>query len=1155
MKTIRLVRVLSVFVCVVSLAVGVGATGATPKSAGKSGKPRPSAQADLVNGLKEGFMSGPGRLAHMSLDGRLDKIVQRAKSKSGGRSVQGGYVDPGEDEEGPAGGQAETAIAVDVTGQKLVAGTNDSNGFNLVPYRLSGYSYSTDGGATFTYGNQLPITTGTSTAYSSTGAATTLPQIYGDPDVKYVPGGAGCQFIYASIGVVPTLNNYSTPTAVPAQSMVIHRSIDCGQTWTGPFEVTAATNPHGAFSPTGTHYGQPVDAADKEFIDVDPDTGRVVISWTNFTSSTYAASGTEIRTAYCDNIMSATPPTWSAGVVIDPGDAFSASGSMPRFAGNGSSNVYVVYNRYSGTGTTYGGWPYQNEYFSRSTDNGVTWAAPIALRASDFFPIDQIPGNDRVHQFPGMAVDTTSGPYSGYVYVAYADNTNRDGADVAFQRSTDGGLTFSAFRLLNSRPGSDRAQWFPYVAVDQTTGRVNVIYYDQGIAASGDMTELTWIYSDDGGSTWSKPSPMNPRPFRGGFGNDTGQPNLGDYNGVVARGGNAWGVWGGTPPLVLFQDGLPAGSMTVPDLYYAKTTAALPALNLGTVIATDTTGNNNGYIDPGEQIHLKLPLVNYVTNAGIGTTTYTGVSGTLTTSTANVSIYPGAGTQSYANVASGATMTNATDFVIVLGTAFTAGSKIDLSLAVTTAQGSKTFPFTLDTGTPTPTLQLSDNLASVTPPALPAGWTAVHQGGNTNLWVTSTLVGPGATGFYHANTTNQTNWERLFSPNFSVPAGAQNVTLDFDIVTKTEDDPDFNVLTYDGVTLRIYDVAGGRSVLAEAFADKLTYGSGYHFPKHNYRYTSNSYFQDMSLWGGDSGGVKHVHMSLPGMAGLQAQLRFDFTQDTGDCTGPGVMSLPCGVWIGNLSVNSVTYAAAPIVQADVSVTANAPSTTTPTTGSNVTYVFPVTNIGTSAATSVVFTDTLPANLTRVSCAATGGGVCGGSGNNVQVTFASLASGATANVTIVATVNCNVADGTVIANGASITSAVTDPNPLNNTVSAANITAANPAPVFTPNPPPDVHAPIVGSSGAVLYTLPSVSDNCPGTVVNCLPVSGSVFPAGVTVVNCTAVDAAGRTTLASFNVNADSTLVTIPTLSTWGLMGLGGILALAGLLLLRHLGTR
>jgi hypothetical protein len=99
--------------------------------------------------------------------------------------------------------------------------------------------------------------------------ATRLPQIFGDPDVKYI---GQCVFVYSSI----MIKKFTDTTAV--QTMSLHRSTDCGKTWQGPFEITAATNPNGI-----VEEDEPADAADKEFMDVDPDTGRLIISWSNFT--------------------------------------------------------------------------------------------------------------------------------------------------------------------------------------------------------------------------------------------------------------------------------------------------------------------------------------------------------------------------------------------------------------------------------------------------------------------------------------------------------------------------------------------------------------------------------------------------------------------------------------------------------------------------------------------------------------------------------------------------------------------------------------------------------------------------------------------------------------------------------------------------------
>ena len=795
--------------------------------------------------------------------------------------------------EGPNATQSETALAIDPTGMHVVIGFNDFRGFNVSPASVSGYAYSDDGGLTFTDGGQLPGVVG--------------GQVSGDPDIKYVPGGTGCQFIYASILVNPA----------GKQTMSLHRSTDCGHTWQGPFEILPATTP----VTTG-------DAADKEFIDVDPETGRVAMSWTNFSTKR------EIRVTYSDNVMTATPPTWSTGQIINTaslGNSFD-SGSMPRFAGNGSSDLYVTWGRSSATlGTPYSGFSATTIAFARSVDNGVTFLPQIDL-ASYFYPIDYIVGNDRVHSFPSMAVDNSSGPNAGNIYVVAVTNNSGDGGDIGFWRSTDHGVTFSPTVLLNEHPGTDRAQWFPTAVVDPVTGRLSVTYYDQGVSPSGDVMQTMWIYSDNGGLTWSKPSflmsgacvsmdndKLNCRSFHGGYGNDTGQPNLGDYNATAALGGTFYAVWAATPRVVPFTDGQPNGSFNSPDFYFNKVTAPVAAINMGSLTFTDSGGN--GLADAGDQLKIKIPLQNYTTNPISSPAAYTGVTGTLSTTTPKVTI--ARASSSYPDIAAGASQTNNLEYVVQIAPDFVPGTKIEFALNVATGQGSTKLLFTQNTGTPVVTTVLSENFDGVTAPALPAGWGTIHQGGaNTVPWKTdSTFCRPAGSpnnGLFHANandgvggTGNPTRFERVASPNLSIPASSDYVTLDFDICYDTEDAPDFNVLGYDGALIRITDFTPGnfaRAELAEAFAETITTDSIFHYPKHSPRSNSTAYFQDMSFWSGQSNGFKHVSMRLPGMAGATVQLRPDFTQDSGGTCNdahPGASTRTCGVVIDNIVMNSV----------------------------------------------------------------------------------------------------------------------------------------------------------------------------------------------------------------------------------------------------------
>jgi len=643
-----------------------------------------------------------------------------------------------------------------------------------------------------------------------------------------------------------------------------------------------------------------LDAADKESADVDPDTGRYMLCWTNFTPVGF---GAEMSCTYSDNILSTTPTFAPRRVVA--ATAVDGQAMSVRFAGNGSPNVVVAWTRFVN-------FYVNNVGVARSTDNGLTWSA-ASNTTNNFITMDQVLGNDRVNNNPSVGIDNSRGAHAGNVYITYARNNARDGADVAIQRSTDGGITYGAPVLLNSRPGADRAQWFPYVTVDRSTGRVWVFYYDQGIDTSGDLTEVTYTYSDDGGVHWRKPSKLSDRPFKAGWGNDTGQPNLGDYNQAVAHSATFWASFASTRQ-VGFADGQPGLGMITPDVESkVVSSGAIAALRLGTP-AFDDAGN--GKVDPGQTITLRLPLTNYVTNP-LNASTVLGVSGVLSTSTKGVSILQP--TSDYPDIAAGATADNVTAYTVKLGSSFGTASPVDLVLAVSTTDGSVNLPFTLRTGTPVSTTLLSEDFDAVAPGTLPAGWRAAHgDGANTVPWTTSTttlndVCGTSNKAFHTEandvpNASEFTRWERLYSPSLTVPAKSEYVSVDFDVCYDTEDDPVLPTLAYDGFFLRVTDVTSGRtlrSVLAEAFAQEFTTGASKHYPKHFPRNFDPAYFEDMSAWAGASNGIRHVHIELPGMARSTFQLRFEYTQDQlGICSDvrPGHA---CGVTLDNVVVSNV----------------------------------------------------------------------------------------------------------------------------------------------------------------------------------------------------------------------------------------------------------
>jgi hypothetical protein len=762
--------------------------------------------------------------------------------------------------------QSNTSIAVNAAATVVIAGYDDARGFPAVnnadqnTLSLSGVARSTDGGASWT-----PVAAGAN-------GEPRLPtvqngSVYGDASVVYSP--VSDVFVYASVYVRPSDRLQGLSVSVS------NSGATAGTVWSTPREVTPSF--------ISSH------AADKEQLTVNTRTGRLLVTWSDFGPST------TIRSSFSDDGGS----TWSPATSLATTTTGLLQASAPAFlpaATNATSTAYVVWR--DGTSTT------RNIGATRSTDGGATWAPAVDIDSASYPVEDQVVGVDRVNTNPAIAVDSTSGE----VYVVYQRNNVHGTGDIALRRWT-GPAQAGTPVLLDADPGADRAQVLPWVAVDQSTQHVHVGWLDQGRAATGDLLDVMHTTSTDQGASWSPPTAVNDRPFHAGYGNDTGQPNMGDYNGAVAQGGILYTLWAGTDVQPLFDEGLPALGLSSPDVYATTVADTAVSAPLRTGTPTFTTGGaENGYLDPGETASLTVPLVNYVQNATTGAATITGISATLSTSTAGVTVP--AATSSYPDLAPLASGSNVTPFQITLSDSFVSGTPIDLTLATTTAQGTASSVVRLETGTPVPQAPvLQEDFESVTVPAVPNTWTAMTGGGTADPWVTSATF-TGSKAAFHDNDGTAAEWMRLWSPVVTIPpsSGGETsyVALDFDLQYRLEADSVQDVLAYDGLTLRIADLTGGqllRSVLAEAFATSIKTGTADGFPRHLPRNNNANYFQDMSVWSGDSGGLVHVSMRLPaeGLVGRDVQLRFEYTEDaTGSCPVG-----PCGIAVDNVVMRRV----------------------------------------------------------------------------------------------------------------------------------------------------------------------------------------------------------------------------------------------------------
>jgi hypothetical protein len=152
-----------------------------------------------------------------------------------------------------------------------------------------------------------------------------------------------------------------------------------------------------------------------------------------------------------------------------------------------------------------------------------------------------------------------------------------------------------------------------------------------------------------------------------------------------------------------------------------------------------------------------------------------------------------------------------------------------------------------------------------------------------------------------------------------------------------------------------------------------------------------------------------------------------------------------------------------------------------------TYTIAVTNTLDDAAQNVVLTDPLPANIAFQSVSSPAGWSCsapsvGGTGM-LTCNASSLAAQSIATITVAVKVNCNVPNGTSIANTVTVSSDTLDPNPANNTMTASAIVS---------NPPPAISGASATPSSLwpPNHQMVNVMVNY-GTADNCGPVSCSL----------------------------------------------------------------
>jgi hypothetical protein len=289
--------------------------------------------------------------------------------------------------------------------------------------------------------------------------------VYGDPCLIVDTAG---NFYYFHLS--------SPTTGAWIDRIVCQKSTDGGISWSD-----------------GTYTGlNGVKNQDKEWAVVDPRTNIIYVTWTQFDvygSSNPADSSIILFSKSTDGGLS-----WSAAKRINrvAGDCLdsdnTAEGAVPAVGPNGE--VYVAWAGPAGI------------VFNRSLDQGETWMDTNVFISDIPGGWDYaIPGIYRANGLPVTCCDLSNGPYRGNIYVNWSDqrNGNTD-TDIWFEKSTDGGLTWSSRKRVNDDPPG-KQQFFTWMTVDQKTGFIYFIFYDRRNWIDF-QTDVYMAVSRDGGETF-----------------------------------------------------------------------------------------------------------------------------------------------------------------------------------------------------------------------------------------------------------------------------------------------------------------------------------------------------------------------------------------------------------------------------------------------------------------------------------------------------------------------------------------------------------------------------------------------------------------------------------------------------------------------------
>ena len=219
---------------------------------------------------------------------------------------------------------------------------------------------------------------------------------------------------------------------------------------------------------------------------------------------------------------------------------------IPHMAIGPTGTIYLSYIGISNIGTLSGGF-----YFNKSRDGGQTFDSDKLIQSTSYtdsvngFPKQGFPSASRIGPTPRIAIDTSTGPRRGWLYVCYAV-PSRSGfppaLNIFLQRSTDDGATWSSRVRVNTDPLSSTNDHFtPSMAVNPD-GTIAVAYYDRRDDANNLLVNLYVATSTDGGVTFTdrRVSTQSTDPLLAYSRNPL---SIADYIGIAVSRSTVYPIW------------------------------------------------------------------------------------------------------------------------------------------------------------------------------------------------------------------------------------------------------------------------------------------------------------------------------------------------------------------------------------------------------------------------------------------------------------------------------------------------------------------------------------------------------------------------------------------------------------------------------------